>query len=155
MVTDINVEDEKFYDSFELIMSSMRVSDNVKELLKQKPFVEQNLDIIYNLARLLFLVDVIDIEENEIVARKKVSLIKEPKIPVNDIIYKYLLKIKHDTLSANDIIKLNELQQYSSYQTLHKLISLAIDQKVKVKRISDDQGLKMTLDELEVFLKND
>ncbi len=155
MVKDINIEDEKFYDSYELIMSSMRVSDDVKELLKQKLFLEQNPEIIYNLARLLFLVDFIEIEENEIVARKKVSRIKEPKIPVNEVIYKYLLKIKHNSLSENDITKLNELQQYPSYTKLYKLISLAIDLQVKVQRITDDESLKMTLNELENFLNND
>ncbi len=155
MVKDINIENEKFYDSYELIMSSLRVSDDVKELLKQKLFLEQNPEIIYNLSRLLFLVDFIEIEENEIVARKKVSRIKEPKIPVNEVIYKYLLKIKHNSLSDHDIKKLNELQQYPSYIKLYKLISLAIDLQVKVQKIIDDKNLKMTIEELEVFLNNE
>lgn len=146
--------EEKINEAYELLMSSFRVDDKVKNLLKEKAFLEQNPEIILNLARLLFLVDVIEIEDNEIVARKIVSRIEEPKIPVDDVIYKYLLKLKHDTLSGADISKLSELQQYPSYLTLYKLLSAAIDQKVKIQKIDNDSDLKMSLIDLEIFLKN-
>jgi len=146
--------EEKINDAYELLMSSFRVEDEVKNILKERAFLEQNPDIIINLARLLFLVDSIVIEDSEIVARKSVSRIKEPKIPVDDIIYKYLLKLKHDTLSDADISKLNELQQYPSYLTLYNLLNTAIDQKVKVQKIDNLIDLKMSLADLETFLKN-
>ncbi|MFC2073786.1 hypothetical protein ACFLR3_00900 [Campylobacterota bacterium] len=147
-------KDEKLYDAKHILLESFRVSDSVKELLKENNFLEQNKDIVLNLARLLFLADSIDIEGDEIIARKRVTRQKEPEIPVDDVIYRYLLKIKHDTLSEADISKLNELQQFLSYSKLHQLLSLAIDQKVKVKKIHDDSSLKMSISELEVFLKN-
>lgn len=86
--------------------------------------------------------------------KKTVSKIQEPNIPVNNIIYKYLIKIKYDKLLENDILKLNELQQYPSYSRLYKLLTLAIDQTVQIKQIENDNDFKLSIDELEVFLKN-
>lgn len=154
MVNTKSIEDERTNDAYELLMSSFRVDTKVKELLKEKAFLEQNPDIILNLARLLFLVDSIIIEDNEIVARKSVSLIEEPVIPVDDVIYQYLVKIKYDTLSNTDISKLSELQQFPSYLNLYTLLSEAINQKVKVQNITLDSDLKMSIVDLETFLKN-
>ena len=146
--------DEKYNDSYELLLSSSRVTDEVKKLLKEKLFLEQNPDIVLNLARLLFLVDGIAIEKDEIVARRTVSIIKEPDIPIDKVINQYLLKIKYDTLSRNDIDKLNELQQYPSYLRLYTLLKKAIDQKVKIQKIDDLERLKLSIELLEVFLKD-
>ena len=145
---------EKVNDAYELLMSSFRVDEEVKSLLQEKAFLEQNPDIIISLARLLFLVDSIVIEKNEIVARKSVSRITEPEIPVDAVIYQYLIKIKYDTLSGTDIEKLNELQQYPSYVTLYNLLRTAIDQKVKVQKVTNDVDLKMSINDLETFLNN-
>lgn len=147
--------DEKYNDSYELLMGSTRVTDEVKNLLKDKLFLEQNPEIVLNLARLLFLVDKIDIEKDEIVASRTVITIKEPDIPIDKVIYQYLLKIKHDTLSQNDISKLNELQQYPSYLRLYNLLKRAIDQKVKIQKINDLENFKLSINELEVFLKDE
>jgi len=147
-------DEEKANDAYELLMSSFRVDEEVKSLLQEKAFLEQNPDIIINLARLLFLVDSIIIEKNEIVARKSVARITEPEIPVDDIIYKYLIKIKYDTLSKTDIERLNELKQYPSYVTLYNLLRQAIDQKVKVQKVTNDVDLKMSIIDLETFLSN-
>ena len=154
MVDTQLVEDEKANDAYELLMSSFRVDTEVKNLLKEEAFLDQNPDIVLNLARLLFLVDSIVIENDEIVARKSVSRIEEPKIPIDNVIYQYLLKIKYDTLSNADISKLNELQQFPSYITLYNLLSKAIEQKVKVQKIADDSDLEMSIVDLETFLKN-
>ncbi len=145
---------ERRNDAYELLMSSFRVEEEVKRLLKEKAFLEQNPDIIIDLARLLFLVDSIVVEDNDIVARKSISRIEEPKISVDNVIYQYLVKIKYDTLSSTDIKKLSELQQYTSYLTLYNLLSTAIEQKVKVQKIADDSDLKMSIIDLEIFLKN-
>jgi len=146
--------DEKYNDSYELLMGSTRVTDEVKNLLKEKLFLEQNPEIVLNLARLLFLVDEIGVDKNEIVARRRVSTIKEPNIPIDKIIYRYLVKIKHDTLSPNDVSKLNELQQYPSYLRLYNLLKRAIDQKVKIQKIDNLEKLKLSINTLEVFLKD-
>jgi len=148
------IRKENDEDAYALLFESFRVSQEVKDLLKEKGFLEQNKGIVLELARLLFLADSIEIDADEIVVRKKVSRIEEPVIPVDDIIYRYLIKIKYDKLSDTDISKLNELQQYPSYIELHKLLSLAIDQRVKVKNIANDINLKMSIDELEVLLHN-
>jgi len=145
---------EKYNDSYELLMSSTRVTDEVKKLLKEKLFLKQNPNIVLNLARLLFLVDEISIEKDEIVARRKVSTIKEPSIPIDKVIYQYLLKIKYDKLSQNDIYKLNELQQYPSYLKLYTLLKRAIEQKVRIQKINNIEKLKLSIYELEFFLKN-
>jgi len=147
-------KEEKYEDAYALLFESFRVTQEVKDLLKEKAFLEQNENLVLELARLLFLADSVEIENDEIVVRKKVSRIKEPVIPIDDIIYRYLIKIKYDKLSDTDISKLNELQQYPSYIQLHKLLSLAIDQRVKVKHVEHDTSLKMSINELEVFLYN-
>lgn len=149
------IKEEKYEDAYALLLESFRVSQEVKNLLNEKAFLEQNEGLILELARLLFLADSIDIENDEIVVRKKVSRIEEPVIPVDDIIYRYLIKIKYDKLSGTDISKLNELQQYPSYIQLHKLLSLAIDQRVKIKQVEHDTSLKISIHELEVFLNNE
>jgi len=146
--------DEKYNDAYELLMSSARVTYEVKNLLKEKLFLDQNPDLIVNLARLLFLVDEIGIEKDEIVARKSVSIIKEPNIPVDKIIYSYLVKIKHDTLSENDILKLNELQEYPSYLKLYQLLTMAMEQKVKIQKNNNMEEFKLSIDALEVYLSN-
>ncbi len=146
--------EETYFDAYALLLESFRVSEEVKNILKEEPFLEQNPNIVMELAKLLFLVDSIEIENNEIVARKKVSRINEPKIPVDDIIYRYLIKIKYDKLSDTDIMKLNELQQYPSYLLLYKLLSLSIDQNVKIKQVDNDVDLKLSINELEAFLNN-
>lgn len=149
------IKEEKYEDAYALLLESFQVSQEVKNLLKEKAFLEQNEGLILELARLLFLADSIDIENDKIVVKKKVSRIEEPVIPVDDIIYRYLIKIKYDKLSDTDISKLNELQQYPSYIQLHKLLSLAIDQRVKIKQVEHDTSLKMSIHELEVFLNNE
>lgn len=148
-------QEEKFNDAYNLILSSIRVSKEVKNLLKERLFLEENQGLVLELAKLLFLVDSISIENDEIVARKKVSRIKEPAIPIDDIIYRYLLKIKYDKLYDTDILKLNELQQYPSYTTLYTLLNLAIDQKVKIKQVLNDANFKMSIGALEVFLRDE
>jgi len=148
------IKEEKYEDAYALLFESFRVSQEVKDLLKEKIFLEQNEGLVLELARLLFLADSIEIYDNEIVVRKKISRIEEPKIPVDDIIYRYLIKIKYDKLSDVDISKLNELQQYPSYLKLHQLLSRAIDQRVKVIDVKHDTILKMSINELEVFLHN-
>ena len=148
-------KEEKYEDAYALLFESFRVTQEVKDLLKEKAFLEQNENLVLELARLLFLADSVEIENDEIVVRKKVSRIKEPVIPIDDIIYRYLIKIKYDKLSDKDISKLNELQQYPSYIELHKLLSIAIDQRVKVKNVENDTSLKMSINELEAFLYNE
>ncbi|WP_152184896.1 hypothetical protein [Sulfurimonas indica] len=148
------IKEESYEDAYALLFESFKVSQEVKNLLKEKGFLEQNQGIVLELARLLFLADAIEINNNEIIARKTISRIKEPVIPINDIIYRYLIKIKYDTLSEADILKLNELQQYPSYSRLYKLLTLAIDQTVQIKQIENDNNFKLSIDELEVFLKN-
>ena len=148
------VKEEKYEDAYALLFESFRVSQEVKNLLMEKSFLEQNEGLILELARLLFLADSIEIENDEIVVRKKVSRIEEPVIPIDDIIYRYLIKIKYDKLSDTDISKLNELQQYPSYILLHKFLSLAIDQRVRIENIEHDPSLKMSITELEAFLYN-
>jgi len=147
--------EENYEDAYALLFESFRVSQEVKNLLKEKAFLEQNEGLVLELARLLFLADSIEIDEDEIVVRKKVSRIEEPIIPVDDIIYRYLIKIRYEKLSDSDISKLNELQKYPSYIQLHKLLSLAIDQRVKVENVENDISLKMSINELEVFLYNE
>jgi hypothetical protein len=149
------INDEKTNNALQLILNSSIVTDEVKELLRDTSFLEQNDGIIINLARLIFLADSISIGNNEIVVRKSVTKQQEPKIDIENIIYRYLLKIKHDTIIDADISKLNELKQYKSYQKLYQLLNLAMDQKTKVKKVPNDNGLKMTLANLEMFLNND
>ena len=146
--------EEKYNDAYSLLLESSRVSQEIKDLISNQEFLDQNQNIIIDLARLLFLADSIEIYDNEIIVKKTVSKIQEPNIPVNDIIYRYLIKIKYDKLLENDILKLNELQQYPSYSRLYKLLTLAIDQTVQIKQIENDNDFKLSIDELEVFLKN-
>jgi len=148
------VIEEKYDDAYSLLLESSRVSQEIKDLISNQEFLDQNQNIIIDLARLLFLADSIEIYDNEIIVKKTVSKIQEPNIPVNDIIYRYLIKIKYDKLLENDISKLNELQQYPSYSRLYKLLTLAIDQTMQIKQIEDDSDFKLSIDELEVFLKN-
>ena len=148
------VMEEKYNDAYSLLLKSSRVSQEIKDLISNQEFLDQNQNIIIDLARLLFLADSIEIYDNEIIVKKTVSKIQEPNIPVNDIIYRYLIKIKYDKLLENDILKLNELQQYPSYSRLYKLLTLAIDQTMQIKQIEDDNDFKLSIDELEVFLKN-
>ena len=148
------VIEEKYDDAYSLLLESSRVSQEIKDLINNQEFLDQNQNIIIDLARLLFLADSIEIYDNEIIVKKTVSKIQEPNIPVNDIIYRYLIKIKYDKLLENDISKLNELQQYPSYSRLYKLLTLAIDQTVQIKQIENDNDFKLSIDELEVFLKN-
>ena len=148
------VMEEKYNDAYSLLLESSRVSQEIKDLISNQEFLDQNQNIIIDLARLLFLADSIEIYDNEIIVKKTVSKIQEPNIPVNNIIYKYLIKIKYDKLLENDILKLNELQQYPSYSRLYKLLTLAIDQTVQIKQIENDNDFKLSIDELEVFLKN-
>jgi len=148
------VMEEKYNDAYSLLLESSRVSQEIKDLISNQEFLDKNQNIIIDLARLLFLADSIDIYDNEIIVKKTVSKIQEPNIPVNDIIYRYLIKIKYDKLLENDISKLNELQRYPSYSRLYKLLTLAIDQTVQIKQIENDNDFKLSIDELEVFLKN-
>ncbi len=148
------VMEEKYNDAYSLLLESSRVSQEIKDLISNQEFLDQNQNIIIDLARLLFLADSIEIYDNEIIVKKTVSKIQEPNIPVNNIIYRYLIKIKYDKLLENDILKLNELQQYPSYSRLYKLLTLAIDQTVQIKQIENDNDFKLSIDELEVFLKN-
>lgn len=149
------MNDEKNHNAVRLLLDSSIVSEEVKGLLTDKIFLSQNNDILIDLAKLVFIADSIDIENDQIIARKSVITKKEPNIPIDDVLYRYLLKIKHDTLTDSDILKLKELQKYRSYLKLYQLLNLAMDQKTKIKKINNNASLKMSLTELEEFLNND
>lgn len=64
------VMEEKYNDAYSLLLESSRVSQEIKDLISNQEFLDQNQNIIIDLARLLFLADSIEIYDNEIIVKK-------------------------------------------------------------------------------------
>ena len=140
---------DKFYFARDLLLMADNVSDDVKYLIKNKEFVEENRDLIIDLAKILMVVDKIYLEDDEIIAKKEI--LKTPKIDIEMLIFKFLYRLKYNQLTPNDIQKIEYLKQFPKYKELYTLLNKSLLYKEKFKKLSDDE-LKLSLNELKEFL---
>jgi len=141
--------DDKFTMAYFMLMDSDRVSDEVKLVLKNKKFVENEKDLIIDLAKILIVADKIYLKDDSIVAEKKI--LKPLEINENEFIYKFLLKLKYNKLTQKDLEKIEALKEYPKYQELYFLLKNCLDKKHFFTYKSDNE-LKLTKEVLRDIL---
>ena len=141
--------DDKFTMAYFMLMDSDRVSDEVKLVLKNKKFVENEKDLIIDLAKILIVADKIYLKDDSIVAEKKI--LKPLEINENEFIYKFLLKLKYNKLTQKDLEKIEALKEYPKYQELYFLLKNCLDKKHFFTYKSDNE-LKLTKEGLRDIL---
>lgn len=156
-----NIENDyiiQIIDAQQLLVSSPKVSVYVKELLNDSKFIEDNPNILLSLAKVFFHADNISLNNNEIIISKKVIVpsveIDVPEIDEDKVLYQILQKIKYDRLTEQNIKKLHELDLYKKYKPLYRLIMTAIEQKVIIQKLNEDE-LKMGSERLKKLLAID
>ena len=64
--------DDRYTLAYFMLMDSDRVSEEVKAILKNKKFVENEKDLIIDLAKMLVIADKIYLKDGTIIAEKKI-----------------------------------------------------------------------------------
>jgi len=119
--------DDKFTMAYFMLMDSERVSDDVKLIIKNKKFIENEKDLIIDLAKMLVVSDKIYFKDGNIIAEKKV--LKPLDINENEFIHKFLLKLKYNRLTQKDLEKIETLKEYPKYQELYLLLKECLDKR--------------------------
>jgi hypothetical protein len=141
--------DDKFTMSYFMLLDSENVSDEVKLILKNKNFLENEKDLIIDLAKLLIIADRLYFKDGNIIAEKKV--LKPLKINEDELIYKFLLKLKYNKLTQKDLVKIESFKEYPEYQELYLLLKNSLNKKHIFIYKSDDE-LKLTKQKLKELL---
>ena len=141
--------DDKFTMAYFMLMDSDRVSDEVKLVLKNKKFVENEKDLIIDLAKMLVVADKIYLKDGIIIAEKKI--LKPLNINENEFIYKFLLKLKYNKLTQKDLEKVESLQNYPNYQELYLLLKDCLNKRHYFKYKPDNE-LQLTKEKLKEIL---
>jgi len=141
--------DDKFTIAYFMLMDSDRVSDEVKLVLKNKKFIENEKDLIIDLAKMLVVADKIYFKDGSIVAEKKI--LKPLEIDENEFIYKFLLKLKYNKLTQKDLEKVESLKEYPKYKELYFLLKDCLDKRHFFTYKLDNE-LKLSKKELKEIL---
>jgi len=141
--------DDKFTMAYFMLMDSDRVSDEVKSVLKNKKFIENEKDLIIDLAKMLVVADKIYLKDGTIIAERRV--LKPLEIDENEFIYKFLLKLKYNKLTQKDLEKVESLKEYPKYQELYFLLKDCLDKRHFFAYKLDNE-LKFTKEKLKEIL---
>lgn len=144
-------------DSFLIVSQGTKVHQNIKDLISDVSFIEENPSILQDLAKIYFYCDEIIFENNEIIIKKKIitknNELEQPNIDTDQTIFIALQKIKYNKMDINAITKISELGNYSKYVRLYYLLMQAIEYQEKIKKL-DDSECKMNLETLENLLQS-
>lgn len=158
VLKDLNIDSNiinNVIDSYLIVSQGSRVAKNIKDLINDINFIEENPSILQDLAKIYFYCDEISFENNEIIIRKKAitknNEPEQPNIDIDKTIYIALQKIKYNKMNTNAINKISELRNYPKYSNLHFLLMKAIEFQEKIKKL-DDNECKMNLEALEGLL---
>lgn len=148
---------QNILDAFLLLINGSKIDAEIKSLLGQYQFIDLNPSIVLDLAKIYFYADKFEVQDSQILARKLIVKPENkiaPKIDHNKMIPLILKKIKSDHLSANDLVKINELKEFNEHYKLYENLILAIENKSRIEKLPDIM-LQMNLDELAEFLHKD
>lgn len=158
VLKDFNIDSNiinNVIDSFLIVSQGSKVHQNIKDLINDINFIDENPSLLQDLAKIYFYCDGITFENNEIIIRKEVITKndepEQPNIDIDKTIYIALQKIKYNKMDINAITKISELGNYSKYVKLHSLLMKAIEYQEKIKKL-DDNECKMNLEQLESLL---
>jgi len=118
---------DKYTTAYFMLMDSDIVSDEVKLVLKNKKFIENEKDLIIDLAKMLLISDKIYLKDGSIITEKKI--LKPLKINENEFIYRFLLKLKYNKLNHKDLEKIESLKEYPQYQELYILLKTSLNKR--------------------------
>lgn len=158
VLKDFNIDSNiinNVIDSYLIVSQGSKVHQNIKDLINNISFIDENPSLLQDLAKIYFYCDDISFENNEISIRKKIITkndeSEQPNIDIDKTIYIALQKIKYNKMDTNAINKISELGNYSKYIKLHSLLMKAIEYQEKIKKL-DDNECKMNLEKLESLL---
>lgn len=143
-------------DAYIVLSQGSKVHENLKDLITDAAFVDENPSILQDLAKIYFYCDEIIFENNEIIIKKNIITKndepEQPDIDIEKAIHTALYKIKYDKMDTNAINKISELANYPKYIKLYSLLMRAVEYQEKIKKL-DDNECKMSLETLENLLK--
>ncbi len=160
VLKDFNIDSNiinNVIDSYLIVSQGSKVHQNIKDLICDVSFIEENPSILQDLAKIYFYSNEIIFENNEIIIKKKIITkndeSEQPNIDIDKTIYIALQKIKYNKMDINAITKISELGNYSKYVQLHSLLMKAIEYQEKIKKL-DDNECKIDLEALENLLQS-
>jgi len=127
MIYKVEKMDDKLTMAYFMLMDSDRVSDEVKLVLKNKKFIDNEKDLIIDLAKMLIVADKIYLKDDTIIAERKI--LKPLEINENEFIYKFLLKLKYNKLTQKDLEKTESLKEYPKYRELHFILKDCLNKR--------------------------
>ena len=158
VLKDFNIDSNiinNVIDSYLIVSQGSKVHQNIKDLINDISFIDENPSLLQDLAKIYFYCDEISFENNEISISKKIITkndeSEQPNIDIDKTIYIALQKIKYNKMDTNAINKISELGNYSKYIKLHSLLMKAIEYQEKIKKL-DDNECKIDLETLENLL---
>ncbi|MBD3724024.1 MAG: hypothetical protein IE925_16600 [Rhodobacterales bacterium] len=158
VLKDFNIDSNiinNVIDSYLIVSQGSKVDKNIKNLINDISFIDENPSLLQDLAKIYFYCDEISFENNEISIRKKIITKndepEQPNIDIDKTIYIALQKIKYNKMDTYAINKISELGNYSKYVKLHSLLMKAIEYQEKIKKL-DDNECKIDLETLENLL---
>lgn len=160
VLKDFNIDSNiinNVIDSYLIVSQGSKVHQNIKDLICDVSFIEENPSILQDLAKIYFYCNEMIFENNEIIIKKKIITkndeSEQPNIDIDKTIYIALQKIKYNKMDINAITKISELGNYSKYVKLYSLLMKAIEYQEKIKKL-DDNECKIDLEALENLLQS-
>lgn len=142
-------------DSYLILSKGTKIDIEIKKLIEDDEFIDNNHNVLTDLAKIYFYSDSIEFNDNEIIIKKEINCDEveddTPVINIDKAIQMTLQKIKYNKMDMTSISKLQELEQYPKYQKLHKLLIKAIEYENRIKTLNDE-SCKMNLNQLEQFI---
>jgi len=137
-------------EAYQFLLLSDKVSDEVKYILKQESFKKDNPDMILDLAKLLFICDEIILDDDSIIAKKKI--LDTSNIDTKTFLTKVLMRIKFNQIDNQTMSKIDELKNYPKYKQLHSLLIKAIEYSSKIQLLEKEEVRKLDIKSLESLL---
>lgn len=147
---------QNIIDAYSLLMRGNKVELELKNLINQERFIDQNPTFISSLSKIYFHADVIRLEGDNVVVKKEILLPKIvenniPEIKAEKVISQVLKKLKYDRFLPKDLESIQQIGSFREYRELHDLLINAIDQQYLIRQLRDEE-LAMDLTELKVYL---
>lgn len=146
---------ENIIDGYLLLSKGNKLTEDVKSLINEESFIDQNPSVISHLSKIYFHADHIKLVDNNIVAQTEISLPKEekniPDIKAEKVIPQVLKKLKYNRFLPKDLESIQQIGKFSQYRDLYDLIIQAIDKQNLILKLSDDD-LFMNFSQLKEYL---
>lgn len=136
---------ENTIDGYILLSQGNKLSGELKNLLIQETFLDNNPTLISSLSKIYFHADLIVLEGSNIVIKKEILLPKIekniPNIKAEKVIPQVLKKLKYDRFLPKDLESIQQIGSFIEYRELYDLLIKAIDKQYLIRQLQDEDLL--------------